>query len=132
VKFSQNVLLGIAAFAISVFWAYRTHNGEGKRERVPLSVIWDRFPKFVLGFMAASILFSFFIDKELAASSGKLLKSFSGFWFNLAFISIGIETRFSDLKNAENKRPIYSFLIAQGFNIVFTLIVSYLLFKVMA
>ena len=132
VKFSQNVLLGIAAFGISVFWAYRTHNGEGKRERVPLSVIWERFPKFVLGFMAASILFSFFIDKELAASSGKLIKSFSGFWFNLAFISIGIETRFSDLKNAENKRPIYSFLIAQGFNVVFTLIVSYLLFKVMA
>ena len=132
VKFSQNVLLGIAAFAISVFWAYRNHSGEGKRERVPLRMIWERFPKFVLGFMVASILFSFFIDNELAASSGKLMKSFSGFWFNLAFISIGIETRFSDLRSSENKRPIYSFLIAQGFNVVFTLIVSYLLFKIMA
>jgi uncharacterized integral membrane protein (TIGR00698 family) len=132
VKFSQNVLLGIAAFAISVFWAYRKHNGEGKRERVPLRVIWERFPKFVVGFMAASLLFSFFVDKELASGSGKLIKSFSGFWFNLAFISIGIETRFSDLKSAENKKPIYSFLIAQGFNIIFTLLVSYFLFKVMA
>ncbi len=132
VKFSQNVLLGIAAFGISVFWAYRQHDGVGKRERVPLSVIWERFPKFVLGFMAASLIFSFFINQELAATSGKLIKSFSGFWFNLAFISIGIETRFSDLKNAENKRPIYAFLIAQGFNVVFTLVVSYLLFKVMS
>lgn len=131
VKFSQNVLLGLAAFAISVFWAYRNHNGSGKRERVPLRIIWERFPKFVLGFMAASLLFSFFIDKELAATSGKMLKSFSGFWFNMAFISIGIETRFSDLGKAENKRPVYSFLIAQGFNIVFTLIVSYLLFSIM-
>lgn len=132
VKFSQNVLLGIAAFAISVFWAYRNQKGSGKRERVPLSMIWERFPKFVLGFMAASLLFSFFIPADLAVSSGKLIKTFSGFWFNLAFISIGIETRFSDLKNAENKRPIYSFLIAQGFNVVFTLVVSYLLFKIMA
>jgi len=131
VKFSQNVLLGLAAFAISVFWAYRNHTGEGKRERVSLKIIWERFPKFVLGFMAASLLFSFFVDKEIAATSGKLLKSFSGFWFNLAFISIGIETRFSDLNKAENKRPIYSFLIAQGFNIIFTLIVAYLLFQVL-
>ena len=132
VKFSQNVLLGFAAFAISVFWAYRQHDGNGKRERVPLSVIWKRFPKFVLGFMAASLLFSVFINQETAVSSGKIIKSFSGFWFNLAFISIGIETRFSDLKNAENKRPIYAFLIAQGFNVAFTLVVSYLLFKVMS
>ena len=132
VKFSQNVLLGIGAFAISVFWAYRQHNGIGKRERVPLTVIWERFPKFVLGFMAASLLFSFFINHEHAASAGKIIKSFSGFWFNLAFISIGIETRFVDLKNAENKRPIYAFLIAQGFNVIFTLVVSYLLFKVMS
>jgi uncharacterized integral membrane protein (TIGR00698 family) len=131
VKFSQNVLLGLAAFAISVFWAYRNHSGKGKRERVPLRIIWERFPKFVLGFMAASLLFSFFIDNELAATSGKMLKSFSGFWFNLAFISIGIETRFSDLAKAENKRPVYSFLIAQGFNIVFTLIVALLLFRIM-
>ncbi len=131
VKFSQNVLLGLAAFAISVFWAYRNHNGEGKRERVPLKIIWERFPKFVLGFMAASLLFSFLIDKELAATSGKLIKSFSGFWFNLAFISIGIETRFSDLARAENKRPVYSFLIAQGFNIIFTLVIAYVLFHLM-
>jgi uncharacterized integral membrane protein (TIGR00698 family) len=130
VKFSQNVLLGVAAFAISVFWAYRKR-GEGKQERVPLSVIWERFPKFVLGFILASLVFSFLLNPETAASSGKVIKSFSGFWFNLAFISIGLETRFSDLKAMESKKPFYAFLIAQGFNIIFTLIVSYLLFQVM-
>jgi hypothetical protein len=61
-----------------------------------------------------------------------VIKSFSSFWFNLAFISIGLETRFSDLKLMESKKPFYAFLIAQGFNIIFTLIVSYLLFQVMA
>jgi uncharacterized integral membrane protein (TIGR00698 family) len=130
VKFSQNVLLGLAAFAISVFWAYRK-KGSGPRDRVSLSIIWERFPKFVLGFILASLLFSFVLNGETAQTSGKLIKSFSSFWFNLAFISIGLETRFSDLKIMESKKPFYAFLIAQGFNIIFTLIVSYLLFQVM-
>lgn len=131
VKFSQNVLLGLAAFAISVFWAYRK-KGDGPRNHVSLSIIWERFPKFVLGFIMASLLFSFVLNPETAQTSGKVIKSFSSFWFNLAFISIGLETRFSDLKLMESKKPFYAFLIAQGFNIIFTLIVSYLLFQVMS
>jgi uncharacterized membrane protein YadS len=130
VKFSQNVLLGLAAFVISVFWAYRS-KGNGKRERVSLGIIWERFPKFVLGFILASVVFSFFLNPETAVNSGKVIKSFSSFWFNLAFISIGLETRFADLKAMESKKPFYAFLIAQGFNIIFTLIVSYLLFQVL-
>ena len=50
-------------------------------------------------------------------------------WFVLAFTSIGLETRFSDLFKADNKRPLYAFLIAQTFNIVVTLIIAYLLFN---
>jgi len=130
VKFSQNVLLGLAAFAISVFWAYRKR-GNGVAKHVPLSIIWERFPKFVLGFILASLVFSFILSPETAQTSGKIIKSFSSFWFNLAFVSIGLETRFSDLKVMDSKRPFYSFLIAQGFNIIFTLGVSYLLFQIM-
>ena len=131
VKFSQNVLLGVAAFLISVYWAYRS-KGENERERVSIKVIWDRFPKFVLGFIVASLVFSFILSPETAKASGKVMKSFANFWFNLAFISIGLETRFADLKAMESKRPLYAFLIGQTFNIVFTLIVAYLLFQVLA
>ncbi len=127
IKFSQNVLIGIAAFAISVFWAYR-NKGDEPRQRVSLNVIWQRFPKFVLGFVAVSLIFSFLIDAETAKNAGKVIKSFSSFWFNLAFISIGLETRFSDLAKLESRKPLYSFLIAQGFNIIFTLLVAYFLF----
>lgn len=130
VKFSQNVLLGLAAFAISVFWAYRK-KGDGSGKHVSIGIIWERFPKFVLGFILASLVFSFLLSPETAQSSGKIIKSFSSFWFNLAFISIGLETRFSDLKVMESKRPFFSFLIAQGFNIIFTLGVSWLLFQVL-
>jgi len=131
VKFSQNVLLGLAAFGISVFWAYRKKGASGG-QHVPVRIIWDRFPKFVLGFILASLVFSFLLSPEVAQTSGKVIKSFSTFWFNLAFISIGLETRFSDLKVKEYKRPFYSFLIAQTFNILFTLVVSLLLFQIIS
>ncbi|URW80534.1 YeiH family protein [Xiashengella succiniciproducens] len=131
IKFSQNVLLGVAAFAISIFWAYRNKRGE-KRERVSLSILWERFPKFVLGFMLVSLFYSFILSPELTKSSGSLLKSFCNFWFALAFISIGLETRFSDFKAADNKGPVYAFLAAQGFNIILTLVVAYVIFGIIA
>ncbi len=131
VKFSQNVLLGVAAFAISIFWAYRKRGEGEKGKHVPVSIIWERFPKFVLGFILASLVFSFILSPETAQASGKVIKSFSTFWFNLAFVSIGLETRFSDFRHLESKKPFYSFLIAQGFNIVFTLGVSRVLFQLL-
>ena len=132
VKFSQNVLLGLAAFAISIFWAYRKRGANEKGQHVPARIIWDRFPKFVLGFILASLVFSFILSPETAQSSGKVIKSFSTFWFNLAFISIGLETRFADFRHMESKKPFYSFLIAQTFNIIFTLGISYLLFQMLS
>ena len=57
VKSSQNVLLGIAAFVISLYWSYK---GQKKRQRPSVRVIWERFPKFVVGFVAVSLLFSLF------------------------------------------------------------------------
>ena len=131
VKFSQNVLLGVAAFAISIFWAYRKRGEGEKGKHVPVSIIWERFPKFVLGFILASLVFSFILSPDTAQASGKVIKSFSTFWFNLAFVSIGLETRFSDFRHLESKKPFYSFLIAQGFNIVFTLGVSWVLFQLL-
>lgn len=128
VKFSQNVLLGIAAFAISIYWSYRkTARAEGV-EKPTLSVIWDRFPKFVLAFIAASLLFSFFLSEEAAGQVKGSLKNLQTAWFTLAFTSIGLETNFKDLLKNENKKPLFAFLIAQLFNIVITLIIALILF----
>lgn len=131
VKFSQNVLLGVAAFAISLYWTY-TAKGSGvtqKQKPTPtLGIIWDRFPKFILGFLVASLLFSFALPTELVASVKDSLKSLQGLWFALAFTSIGLETRFADLLDADNRRPLWAFLIAQGFNLFVTLAISVVLF----
>ena len=128
VKFSQNVLLGIAAFAISVYWTYSNTAGK-EQEKPTLRMIWDRFPKFVIGFIATSLLFSFVIDSELINQIKTPIKNLQSLWFALAFTSIGLETRFADLASANNRKPLYAFLIAQLFNVIFTLIIAMLLFK---
>lgn len=129
VKFSQNVLLGIAAFAISVYWTY-THNksSEVVESKPTLGVIWERFPKFVIGFIAASLVFSFLIPAETRDTVKDSLKNLQGLWFALAFTSIGLETNFKDLFSNNSKKPLYAFLIAQLFNIIITLIIAFLLF----
>jgi len=48
--------------------------------------------------------------------------------FSVAFVCIGLETDFRYIFKAENRRYIATFLIAQCFNIVVTLIVAWLLF----
>lgn len=130
VKFSQNVLLGIAAFIISIYWSYTKHPGvEGEQVKPSLGVIWDRFPKFVLGFIAASLLFSFIIQPAVINEVKGSLKNLQVLWFTLAFTSIGLETKFRDLFKHENRKPLYAFLIAQTFNIIITLIIAYFLFS---
>jgi uncharacterized membrane protein YadS len=127
VKFSQNVLLGLAAFAISVYWTY-SKNAAAGQEKPTVGVIWERFPKFVLGFIIASLLFSFVIPAETTASVKNSLKNLQGLWFALAFTSIGLETNFADLFRQNSKTPLYAFLIAQLFNIIVTLVIAFLLF----
>ena len=126
VKFSQNALLGLAAFAISLWWAFQ---GDRRNDGRPTaSMIWDRFPKFVLGFMVVSLLFSFVFTGEMVEAVGGLLKGIRTWWFSLAFVCIGLETRFRDLVSMDGGRPAAGFLVAQGVNIVWTLLVAWLLF----
>jgi uncharacterized integral membrane protein (TIGR00698 family) len=130
VKFSQNVLLGLAAFVISVYWTYTKHSSPKDPNTKPtVKVIWERFPKFVLGFIVASLLFSFLIPHETTALVKSSLKNLQGLWFALAFTSIGLETNFADLFKHNSKKPLYAFLIAQGFNIIITLGIAFLLFS---
>lgn len=129
VKFSQNVLIGVAAFLIATWWVLRknpdqTLNGE----KPSLGVVWARFPKFVLGFIAASLLFSFLIPTGTVKQVGGILNSLRTIWFALAFVAIGLEARFSDLVNMQGGRPALVFIGAQVFNIFWTLLWSYLLF----
>ena len=129
VKSSQNVLLGVAAFCIAIYWAATNKKtDETYTEKPSLKVIWERFPKFVVGFIIASLVFSFLIPGEAAKEVSGVLKKSQGLWFALGFTSIGLETNFKSLFNNENRRATWAFLIAQLFNVVITLVVAYLIF----
>jgi uncharacterized membrane protein YadS len=127
VKFSQNVLLGIAAFAISLYWAYRKTSEA--RERPSLQVIWQRFPKFVIGFIVASLVFTFLVTPGALAGAKEGIKSMQMLWFVMAFVAIGLETNLRDLFQQQNRKALYTFLLAQGVNILLTLGISLLLFS---
>lgn len=127
IKSAQNVLLGVAAFVISIYWSYKGTNSD---IRPSGSVLWERFPKFVLGFLLASLVFSFAFEAETAKELSKVAnKGARGLLFSLAFVSIGLETDFRYIFKKENGKYIWSFLTAQTFNIILTLLVAWLLFR---
>ena len=126
VKLSQNVLIGLAAFILTVWWSVR--RGEMASEQGSASVIWERFPKFVLGFLAASLVFSFALSDLVVADTRGALGAVRTAWFAMAFVAIGLETSVMDLVKTGGGKPAYAFLGAQVFNIAVTLVVAYLLF----
>ena len=128
VKFSQNVLIGFAAFLIAAWWVLRKTAATGTQEKPSIKLIWERFPKFVLGFIAASLVFSFVIPADTGKQVSGILNSLRTIWFALAFVSIGLEARFLDLFKVQEGRPALAFIGAQIFNIIWTLLWAYLLF----
>ena len=126
VKFAQNVLIGLAAFVLSIWWAMR--RSAGPSQRPTARVIWDRFPKFVLGFVVASLVFSFVLAAEQTKGAKPMLEGLRNAWFALAFTCVGLETRLGDLLKMGGGRPALAFVGAQAFNTLWTLLLAYLLF----
>lgn len=132
VKMIQNVLIGVVAFVVAVCWATRT-DAAGGPARSAAAEIWTRFPKFILGFVGASLLFSFVLTPvlgdEAVADVVDLTSDFRGWFFCLAFVSIGLESNFRALAGqAAGGRPIQLYVVGQAFNLVLTLLAAWLAF----
>ena len=136
IKMIQNVLIGVTAFGVAVYWCSKVDCEPG--QRVSWMEIWYRFPKFVLGFMAASLLFSL-IDQGLGKDvSGAMidhgvLRGFSRllreWFFALAFASIGLATNFRELmKYFKGGKPVILYVCGQSFNLALTLTMAYIMF----
>lgn len=100
--------------------------------------MWEKFPKFILGFVAASLAFSLCQSNGAFTPSagGKLAevgaaKMFSTVFFSLAFVCIGLDTRLKDIVSRENRNVMKAFLAAQTFNIVATFLIAALLFGIL-
>jgi uncharacterized membrane protein YadS len=82
----------------------------------------------VIGFVIASALFSFALPDAVVTGTKSVLGELRTWWFALAFVCIGLETRFLELAATGRGRPALAFLGAQGLNVVWTLLIAWLLF----
>ncbi len=137
VKMIQNVLIGVMAFFIAIYWVTKVDCEPDHKPN--LMEIWYRFPKFVLGFVGASLLFSFVVvpamqgDFKIVESTviNPITKTLRGWFFCLAFASIGLESNFKDLAGRmEGGKPMVLYVVGQSFNLVLTLLVAWLAFMV--
>ena len=133
VKMVQNVLIGVVAFFVALIWATRMGGSSDAVGEARAKVIWDRFPKFVLGFVAASLLFSFILVPTMGAKSVdgvvKLTSGLRGWLFAMAFVCIGLEANFRDLlKQVQGGKSVLQYIIGQLFNVVLTLFLAWLAF----
>jgi len=132
VKMIQNTLIGVVAFLVAVYWVTRIEVDTHAR-RPHAMEIWYRFPKFIIGFIAASLLFSFVftpaLGDERVTGVLDLTSDFRGWLFCLAFVSIGLQSSFRDLsRQTSGGRPIQLYVTGQVFNLVLTLLAAYLAF----
>ena len=132
VKMIQNVLIGVVAFLVAVYWVTTIEKKEGAA-RPAVSEIWTRFPKFILGFIGASLLFSFVLVPTLGDDTVTgvvdITSDFRGWFFCLAFVSIGLESNMKQLMGqVQGGRPIQLYVVGQTFNLVLTLVAAYLAF----
>jgi uncharacterized membrane protein YadS len=135
VKMIQNILIGVIAFGIALFWVTcveRDSAGRGPS----LSEVWVRLPKFILGFVAASLVFSFILVPILGspkAVEDQIIKPMTGnirgWLFCMAFVAIGFESNFRALAaQMVGGKPIILYLVGQSFNLVLSLLASWLAF----
>lgn len=135
VKMIQNILIGVVAFGVAVYWVMYVDRREGG-ERPHISEIWLRFPKFVLGFVGASIVFSAIystgvggrvLTETAIAGTSEVLR---GWFFCLAFVSIGLETNFRALSRyMKGGKPLILYVCGQTLNLVLTLLMAWLMFE---
>lgn len=132
VKMIQNTMIGIISFVIAVYWVSVVER-DPAAPKPSLVEIWRRFPKFVLGFLATSLLSSFVLlplmgDDGLRAVTSTT-KGLRTWWFALAFTAIGLESNFRQLASQMvGGKPIWLYIAGQTWNIVLTLAAAYVAF----
>lgn len=136
IKAAQNVLIGVVAFFIALYLSARSE--KGGTQAPSLGIVWEKFPKFILGFVAASLVFSLLQSAGafVPDAKGKLIepgvaKMFSTVFFSLAFVCVGLDTRLKDIISRENRNALWAFLGAQTFNIVATFVIAVVLFGIL-
>jgi uncharacterized integral membrane protein (TIGR00698 family) len=113
-KTTRNAMIGFVVLAYAIYWASR---GQAKTVGNKAAFLWQKFPKFVLGFLLISILatYHFFTKDQTTA-----LANLSRWAFLLTFAGVGLRTNFREMRK-QGLRPFAVGAIGEVVIAVFTL-----------
>jgi uncharacterized membrane protein YadS len=97
-KTARNAMIGFVVLAYAIYWAKR---GQASAVGNKAAFLWNKFPKFVLGFLLISLLVSLHtFTKDQVASLGNL----SRWAFLMTFAGVGLRTNLRQMSK-QGLRP---------------------------
>jgi uncharacterized integral membrane protein (TIGR00698 family) len=126
----RDMWIGVWAFVLSLIATARWER-TGIHSKSRAAEIWNRFPKFVLGFIVASAVVTLVArgfdyaayKKEVVPALVAPLQAFRTWAFTFAFLSIGLTTRIREFASI-GARPFYAFTIGVLVNVVLGFVLS--------
>ncbi len=134
VKVFIDVFIGVWAFILAYIWTNHI-NPQANGERASAGEIWQRFPKFILGFIVTFAVGLALALGTQAGANGKLVaavseaNAFRVIFFILTFFSIGVLSNFRKLwEDGLGKLAAVYVVSLFGFVIWFGLFISWIFF----
>jgi uncharacterized integral membrane protein (TIGR00698 family) len=130
----RDIWIGIWAFVLA-FISVTVWERTETNAKVQAGQIWWRFPKFVIGFLVASVIVTVIVHGNTLADYNKLIKpaliapitALRTWAFTFSFLSIGLTTRFRELTSAGAK-PLIAFTAGVIVNVILGYILSVVVF----
>jgi uncharacterized integral membrane protein (TIGR00698 family) len=130
----RDVWIGIWAFVLSIISITMWEKSETGR-KADASQIWWRFPKFVVGFLLASLIITIAVRNFAFADYNKLVKptlvapliSLRTWAFTFCFLSIGLTTRLREFASS-GSRPFWAFTVGVLVNLILGYVLSVYVF----
>src|SRR6516164_10042467 len=97
-KTTRNAMIGFVVLGYAIYWASR---GQARAVGNKAAFLWQKFPKFVLGFLLISVLATAAVFNQEQLGS---LANLSRWAFLLTFAGVGLRTNIRELK-AQGLRP---------------------------
>jgi len=131
VKMILNAGLGGMCVGVALFW---TTYVQTDREKPSMGLLWDKFPKFVVGFLVLSCILTLIVQSGVNAAVAHALpqsvQDMSSWWMVVGFICVGLNTDVRKLsKKVKGGSVLFLYLIGGLFDILFTLGAAYLFFS---
>jgi uncharacterized membrane protein YadS len=122
-KMMQNILIGPFCLVLTIIWT----------KKFSLKILWDRFPKFVIGFIVLSIIISVIVPEQMRGIAQRSTFIVSEWFSTLGFVCIGLDLNMKKLfteMRIDGAKFIVLYIFGQTLDLFTTFGWSYLAFSV--